>query len=94
MSCDSVVDRLLRTQRKDQQMPKCPKCGNELRRVHRSTLERALSHVYPVHRFYCKNPECGFEGRIADRARVKKRVLLLLLLVIGILALVILRFEL
>lgn len=73
-------------------MPNCPKCSGELIRIYRSTLERAVSLVYPMRRFRCNNPECGFEGCIADRGKVKKRVLLLFLVLIGIMALLIYGF--
>lgn len=45
----------------------CPRCGNEIHRVHRKELDRAISIAVPVRRYRCWNKECGWEGlRVND----------------------------
>ena len=76
-------------------MPHCPRCGSELKRIPPSAFERVLSRVYPMSRYLCKRPGCGFEGCIDGGDGVKKRMLILLfpLLfpVLGILVLILFR---
>jgi hypothetical protein len=42
----------------------CPRCGGDLHRLHRSTLDRLLSRslLPDARRFGCANPDCGWSG--------------------------------
>ncbi len=40
----------------------CPRCGGALNRIHRRPLDRLISRVYRVHRYVCRNLECGWGG--------------------------------
>jgi hypothetical protein len=42
----------------------CPKCGSDLRRIHRTTWDRFLSRTLlrDARRYRCKNPACGWSG--------------------------------
>jgi hypothetical protein len=40
----------------------CPRCGGELQRVHRRSIDRAISIFVPVRRYRCNNRECGWSG--------------------------------
>ena len=41
----------------------CPRCGGELKRVHRNFIDRAISIFVSVRRYRCANHECGWSGR-------------------------------
>jgi len=40
----------------------CPRCGGGLQRVHRHSLDRAISVFVPVQRYRCTNRDCGWSG--------------------------------
>jgi hypothetical protein len=40
----------------------CPRCGDGLQRVHRHSLDRAISVFVPVRRYRCTNRDCGWSG--------------------------------
>ena len=42
----------------------CPRCGGDLHRLHRSSLDRLLSRslLPDARRFGCANPDCGWSG--------------------------------
>ncbi len=44
--------------------PTCPRCGSDLHRIHRSTLDRILSKIFFPHarRYLCKKNGCGWTG--------------------------------
>ena len=46
----------------------CPRCGSELQRVHRHSIDRAISIFVPVRRYRCANRECGWSGGASPRA--------------------------
>jgi len=52
--------RLLRTPRFTDRV--CPSCGSALHRVHRRSLDRAISLIVPVRRYRCDNRECRWNG--------------------------------
>lgn len=56
-------------------MPLCPKCGSNLRRIHRRPVDRALSLAYPVSRFRCSNHDCRWQGNMAETGKAKQRLL-------------------
>jgi len=41
----------------------CPRCGGELQRVHRNSIDRAISILVSVRRYRCTNRDCGWSGR-------------------------------
>lgn len=41
---------------------KCPRCGSDLRRIHRRFLDRLLSLFVPVRRYRCRNRDCWWCG--------------------------------
>jgi predicted RNA-binding Zn-ribbon protein involved in translation (DUF1610 family) len=41
---------------------KCPRCGNDLGRIHRRITDRVLSLYLPVARYRCKNRDCWWQG--------------------------------
>jgi predicted RNA-binding Zn-ribbon protein involved in translation (DUF1610 family) len=40
----------------------CPRCGNDLIRVHRHAADRLLNLFVPVRRYRCKDGSCGWSG--------------------------------
>jgi hypothetical protein len=46
----------------------CPRCGGDLRRIHRRWYHRLLNLAIPNRRYGCKDPACGWRG-----LRVKRR---------------------
>jgi hypothetical protein len=45
----------------------CPRCGGEVHRVHRHSLDRLINGFVPVRRYRCWNKECSWEGlRVCD----------------------------
>jgi hypothetical protein len=40
----------------------CPRCGSDLRRIHRSTVDRVLSFFVPLRRYRCSNRDCSWLG--------------------------------
>jgi uncharacterized membrane protein len=49
----------------------CPRCGGNIHRVHRRTLDRLASIFVPVRRYHCTNRECGWSGvRVATRTHI------------------------
>ena len=40
----------------------CPRCGGGLQRVHRHSIDRAISIFVPVRRYRCTNRDCGWSG--------------------------------
>ena len=56
--------------------PTCPRCGSDLNRIHRSTLDRLLSKTFFPHarRYLCQKSECGWTGlKNIERGRRKSR---------------------
>lgn len=47
----------------------CPRCGSDLRRIHRHRLDRVLDLLVPVARYRCKNSECRWSGLRVKKAR-------------------------
>lgn len=44
--------------------PRCPLCNRKLVRTRRSVTDRLISLVTPVHRYYCIDFCCDWQGRI------------------------------
>ncbi len=40
----------------------CPRCGNDLHRIHRRAGDRMLNLFVPVRRYQCKNRDCLWRG--------------------------------
>jgi hypothetical protein len=40
----------------------CPRCGGGLQRVHRHSIDRAISIFVAVRRYRCTNRDCGWSG--------------------------------
>ena len=40
----------------------CPRCGGGLQRVHRQSIDRAVSIFVPVRRYRCTHRDCGWTG--------------------------------
>jgi hypothetical protein len=40
----------------------CPRCGSELHRIHRRSLDRILDLLVPVRRYQCDDKECRWKG--------------------------------
>jgi hypothetical protein len=56
----------------------CPECGAKVWRVHRHLGDRVVSLFRNVHRYRCRDVECGWEGTVprpqsVDRARIARR---------------------
>jgi predicted RNA-binding Zn-ribbon protein involved in translation (DUF1610 family) len=47
----------------------CPRCGSDLRRIHRSTSDRILGLFVPLRRYRCSNRECAWQGLRVSRRR-------------------------
>lgn len=41
---------------------KCPRCGSDIHRVHRTRLDHLISAFVPVRRYRCAKRECGWKG--------------------------------
>lgn len=41
---------------------RCPRCGGEVHRIHRRWYHRALSLIFPLRRYGCKDRACGWQG--------------------------------
>jgi hypothetical protein len=41
---------------------RCPLCAEPLLRMHRTSVDRMISMVVPVHRYRCYNLSCNWEG--------------------------------
>lgn len=41
---------------------RCPKCGGEIHRVHRTNMDHVISGFVPVQRHRCANRECRWRG--------------------------------
>jgi hypothetical protein len=74
----------------------CPRCRGHLHRLHRSLLDKAVHLVVPVRRYRCADDECGWQGLLMSRRRLKRRVLRyrtrVLVVVAAVLAFFILRW--
>ena len=47
----------------------CPRCGGGLQRVHRHSIDRAISIFVPVRRYRCANRDCDWSGvRVSTRS--------------------------
>ena len=44
--------------------PRCPRCGEGVRRIHRRLIDRVTFFMYPVRRYHCDNPACQWEGNL------------------------------
>lgn len=42
---------------------KCPQCGGDIHRIHRTTADHLISVVVPVRRYRCGNRDCRWQGR-------------------------------
>lgn len=52
----------------------CPRCGQELHRIHRAPGDRLIGWFLPVRRYLCKNPDCGWTGlRINTSHRTRRK---------------------
>jgi hypothetical protein len=52
------------------QARECPRCGGELRRIHRRRTDRLLSLYVPVQRYQCANHDCRWQGlRVREQVR-------------------------
>lgn len=40
----------------------CPKCGGQIRRVHRNRFDHLVNFLVTVRRYRCANRACGWEG--------------------------------
>jgi hypothetical protein len=40
----------------------CPRCGSELRRIHRNGMDRLLNLYVPVRRYKCGDHDCQWQG--------------------------------
>lgn len=50
----------------------CPRCGGELRRIHRRRSDKVLSWLLaPAHRYTCNNKQCGWIGLRYDSGKRK-----------------------
>jgi len=48
-------------------LPQCPVCDGPAHRVHRTSVDRLIDRLVPVHRYRCASIQCGWEGlRIND----------------------------
>ncbi len=47
----------------------CPRCGQELHRIHRMPLDKFISRFVHVHRYRCANPRCRWEGILRRQHR-------------------------
>jgi len=52
----------------------CPRCGGELQRVHRNSIDRAISIFVSVRRYRCTNRDCGWSGRRVSTSSGRDRV--------------------
>ena len=50
----------------------CPRCGSEVRRMHRRWTERILSLYLPVRRYGCTNRDCSWLGPRVWTARSER----------------------
>lgn len=50
---------------------KCPKCGSDLRRIHRRGIDRLLGLFVPTRRYQCKNAQCDWQGVRIKRSHHK-----------------------
>ncbi len=48
---------------------KCPRCGTDLHRIHRSRFDLVLDLFVPVRRYRCKNHDCRWQGLRVKRSR-------------------------
>ena len=51
----------------------CPKCGQELHRIHRAPGDRLIGYFLPMRRYVCRNPECGWTGLRISTSRARRR---------------------
>ncbi len=42
---------------------KCPRCGGDIHRIHRTTTDHLISAFVPVRRYRCGNRDCRWRGR-------------------------------
>lgn len=40
----------------------CPRCGRDIRRIHRTRLDRLIGLYVPVRRYSCRNASCCWQG--------------------------------
>lgn len=64
----AVVALVLRVRWRLQNSPqytelKCPLCGSDIHRIHRTTADHLISMIVPVRRYRCGNRDCGWRGR-------------------------------
>jgi hypothetical protein len=50
----------------------CPRCGEELHRIHRTPLDKLISRFVHVHRYRCANPRCRWEGVVSRSHRPRR----------------------
>jgi hypothetical protein len=53
----------------------CPRCGSELRRIHRTPLDKLMTRLLlpHSHRYKCSNTDCGWSGLRRSRMRKRRR---------------------
>ena len=73
----------------------CPRCGGDVRRIHRTRVDRLVDLVVPVRRFRCTGDECGWAGRRVSRKelgeRLRRHSITLLVVATGLFAYVVMR---
>lgn len=52
-------------------MPYCPKCGGNLRHIHRRPIDKLYCYCVPVKRYRCRNIKCEWEGNLRDGHKKK-----------------------
>jgi hypothetical protein len=62
MTTKSQIEQLVRYSRRHKRA--CPKCGGDLFRIARRSIDRAISAFMPVQRFRCHFFSCHWEGNI------------------------------
>ena len=50
-------------------MPECPKCGKNLKRVHRKLTDKLIGVVVSVTRYRCQSHNCDWEGLLRNRSK-------------------------
>ena len=51
----------------------CPRCGGDLRRVPRRSMDRLISILVQVRRYECRSPNCQWQGTLRVRRAVERK---------------------
>jgi hypothetical protein len=77
-------------------LPICPRCGDDLIRVHRRGVDRLVDVVVPVRRYGCPRSNCRYSALSVSPRRLAERIArsrtVLLVLAASVIALVLLRW--